>query len=156
MKSARTKQSRRVARDERDKRRSPHRNLPSRVNRPSSPRGEGSEPLKTTGATTTAKQPGGVTGKGFQPGQSGNPGGRPRSERKLLEGMFGEAGEKLYRQLEMMLAQPKTPVKLRAQIVMFLIERLHGKAPQRVDLEAGGDLVDLILAAARIAEGEKP
>ena len=70
--------------------------------------------------------------------------------------MFGEAGEKLYRQLETMLAQPKTPVKLRAQIVMFLIERLHGKAPQRVDLEAGGDLVDLILAAARIAEGEKP
>jgi hypothetical protein len=28
---------------------------------------------------TTAKQPGGATGKGFTPGKSGNPGGRPKS-----------------------------------------------------------------------------
>ena len=29
-------------------------------------------------APTTDKRPGGVTGKGFMPGQSGNPSGRPR------------------------------------------------------------------------------
>jgi hypothetical protein len=33
-------------------------------------------------AKTTGKRPGGITGKGFVPGQSGNPGGRP-SKRPL-------------------------------------------------------------------------
>lgn len=42
-------------------------------------------------AETTEKQLGGVTGKGFLPGQSGNPGGRPKKKaitelyEKLLE-----------------------------------------------------------------------
>jgi hypothetical protein len=112
-------------------------------------------PLKTTGGSAPAKQIGGVTGRGFLPGQSGNPGGRPRSERKLLERMFGEAGETLYRELETLLGDRTTPKKLRADIAMFLIERLHGKAPQHIDVEAGSDLVSLVLAAAGIAEGER-
>jgi hypothetical protein len=104
---------------------------------------------------TTGKQRGGVTGRGFMPGQSGNPGGRPRSERKLLERMFGDSGEKLYRELEALLGNPKTPMKLRADIAMFLIERLHGKPPQSVEVDAGSDLVSLILTAAGIAETER-
>src|SRR5688572_7421399 len=104
--------------------------------------------LKTTDKTTAQKLPGGVTGQGFRPGQSGNPGGRPRSERKLLQRMFGESGEKLYRELEVILFNPKTPVKLRADVAMFLVERLHGKAAQSVEVDAGDDLVSLILTAA--------
>ena len=104
---------------------------------------------------TTAKQPGGVTGRGFMPGQSGNPGGRPRSERKLLERTFGESGEKLYLELQTLLNDRTTAKKLRADIAMFLIERLHGKAPQSVEVDAGGDLVGLILTAAGIAEAER-
>ena len=88
------------------------------------------------------------------PGQSGNPKGRPPGERKLLERMFGETGEQLYRELEAQLADKTTPKKLRCDIAFFLIERLHGKAPQHVDVDAGSDLVSLILAAAGIAETE--
>ena len=89
------------------------------------------------------------------PGQSGNPGGRPRSERKLLERTFGESGEKLYLELQTLLNDRTTAKKLRADIAMFLIERLHGKAPQSVEVDAGGDLVGLILTAAGIAEAER-
>lgn len=32
----------------------------------------------------TTKKPGGVTGKGFMPGQSGNPGGRPKDTLKAF------------------------------------------------------------------------
>jgi hypothetical protein len=52
--------------------------------------------------------------------------------------MFGDSGETLYRELHTLLRHPKTAAKLRADIAMFLIERLHGKAPQHVDIEAGG------------------
>lgn len=34
--------------------------------------------------TETTKKPGGVTGKGFMPGQSGNPGGRPKDTLKAF------------------------------------------------------------------------
>jgi hypothetical protein len=100
-------------------------------------------PLKTTG-----KQRGGVTGRGFQPGQSGNPGGRPRSERKLLERLYGEDGEKIYARLELLRHHPKTPAKLKAQIDFFLIERLHGRAQQRVEVGGDSSLVELLAAAA--------
>jgi len=86
---------------------------------------------------TTPKQRGGVTGKGFLPGQSGNPGGRPRSERTLLLEMYGENGATVYQRLEALRSHPKTPVRLKVQIDIFLIERLHGRAQQRV--EVGGN-----------------
>ena len=104
---------------------------------------------------TTTKQRGGVTGKGFLPGQSGNPGGRPRSERKLLERMYGEDGVKVYQRLERLRNHSTTPARLKAQIDFFLIERLHGRVQQRVEVEGGALLVDLLAAAtARVAVRE--
>src|SRR5258706_4603943 len=87
-------------------------------------------PLKTT-----RKQRGGVTGKGFLPGQSGNPGGRPKSERVYLASVYGESGEKVYDRLEALYKHPKTPAKLKAQIDFFIIERLHGRAQQPAEVE---------------------
>lgn len=98
---------------------------------------------------TTAKQLGGVTGKGFLPGQSGNPGGRPRSERKLLQEMYGEAGEQVYRRLEALRSHPKTAVRLKVQIDCFIIERLHGRAQQHVEVEGGTSLVELLADLAK-------
>jgi hypothetical protein len=103
--------------------------------------------------TTTTKQRGGVTGRGFLPGQSGNPGGRPRSERKVLEARYGEAGEKLYAELHALLADRNTPPKLKAHILCFLIERLHGRAQQRVEVDAGLSILEVLAAASARVEG---
>jgi hypothetical protein len=103
---------------------------------------------------TARKQRGGVTGRGFLPGQSGNPGGRPKSERTLLRRMYGDAGEQVYERLEALRSHAKTPAKLKAQIDFFLIERLHGRAQQHVEVEGGAHLVDLLAAAsARLTKG---
>ncbi|MGH9311739.1 MAG: DUF5681 domain-containing protein [Vicinamibacterales bacterium] len=89
-----------------------------------------------------------MTGRGFMPGQSGNPGGRPRSERKLLERLYGEAGEKVYERLEALRHHPKTATKLKVQIDCFIIERFHGRAQQRVEVDGGASLVELLAAAS--------
>jgi hypothetical protein len=114
-----------------------------RERRPRSASTAPASPLKTT-----EKQRGGVTGRGFLPGQSGNPGGRPRSEKKLLERMYGENGEQLYRDLDVIRLSPKTHPKLKVQIARFLIERLHGRPQTRVEVEGGASLVELLAAAA--------
>jgi len=87
---------------------------------------------------------GGVTGRGFMPGQSGNPGGRPKSERAYLATLYGEDGAKVYQRLEVLRADAKTPRKLRAEIDFFIIERLHGRAQQHVEVEGGASLVELL------------
>ena len=97
---------------------------------------------------TTSKQRGGITGKGFMPGVSGNPGGRPPGERALLQKMYGEDGAAIYLRLEELRKHATTPARLKAQIDFFLIERLHGRAQQRVEVEGGASLVELLAAAA--------
>jgi hypothetical protein len=97
---------------------------------------------------STPKQRGGVTGKGFLPGVSGNPAGRPKSERRLLAEMYGEAGDKLYARLERLRNHGLTPARLKAQIDQFLIERFHGRAQQRLEVEGGASLVELLAAAS--------
>ena len=44
---------------------------------------------------TTEKQRGGVTGRGFLPGQSGNPGGRPKGFAVCIKERCGENYERL-------------------------------------------------------------
>jgi hypothetical protein len=97
-----------------------------------------------------------VTGKGFLPGQSGNPHGRPRSERKLIETKFGEDGERLYEELDRLLKEKATPKRLRARIAMFLIERLHGKAQQSVELRTPPISLGRLLAGDFSDEVDRP
>jgi hypothetical protein len=106
---------------------------------------------------TTRKQRGGVTGKGFLPGQSGNPGGRPKSERALLQTLYGESGERVYARLEALYQHPKTPARLKAQIDFFIIERLHGRAQQRVELSGteGGPIVFQVVTNVPQPEGRR-
>lgn len=79
----------------------------------------------------------------FPKGVSGNPGGRPRSDRSYLVQKYGEDGKALYDRLERLATGKKTPVNTKADIYKFLIERLHGKAAQRVGFDGanGGTAV---------------
>ena len=67
---------------------------------------------------TTAKQrAGGVTGKGFLPGKSGNPGGRPKGVDALraeLEKRYGGANSKLLDKLELLRVSANPKVSLEA------------------------------------------
>jgi len=124
----------------------------SRTAKPS--RTAGRTPNTVTALRTTHKQRGGVTGKGFVPGQSGNPGGRPKSERAYLATVYGEDSHKVYQRLERLRADPKTPRKLQAEIDFF-IERLHGRAQQRVELGGndGGPVVIEVVTNVPQPEG---
>lgn len=70
----------------------------------------------------------------FAPGVSGNPGGRPKSERAYLIAQYGEDGKKLHTQMDQILANVRTPAHVRVDILKFKLERLAGKAPQTVDV----------------------
>lgn len=107
-------------------------------------------------AKTAGKKPGGVTGKGFMPGRSGNPGGRPKT------GIFSEAYRKLLEELE-----PKQCYTLAEAIARAIVrkalkgdvraaseiaDRAEGKPPQSLAINAKvnsvQDLSDDELAAA--------
>jgi hypothetical protein len=60
---------------------------------PTTPSGAGGEARASPPLRTTRKQRGGITGKGFLPGRSGNAGGRPGGEalmRRSLRKSFEE------------------------------------------------------------------
>ena len=80
-----------------------------------------------------------VKGK-FAPGVSGNPGGRPKSERTYLIAQYGEDGKKLHVQMDSILANRRTPAHVRVDILKFKLERLAGKAPQTVDVPQLGEM----------------
>ena len=114
-------------------------------------------PTTVTALRTTRKQRGGITGRGFMPGRSGNPGGRPKSERAYLATLYGEDGRGVYARLEVLRTDPKTPRKLQAAIDFFIIERLLGRAQQRLEVEGGASLVELLadLAARSATESDR-
>jgi Family of unknown function (DUF5681) len=81
------------------------------------------------------KMPGGITGKGFKPGQSGNPGGRPKS--KPITEIYQE-----------IFADPKIREKVKKQIIATMTrkgmagvlerresaERIEGKVAQEAEV----------------------
>ena len=92
---------------------------------------------------TAKKRP---RGRPFPKGVSGNPGGRPKSERAYLVEQHGEAGEKVYERLMAIRDASDTPAKLKAEIDMFILERMNGKAPQSIAVtgEGGGPVVERV------------
>jgi hypothetical protein len=92
-------------------------------------------PVQNNGRTT-----GGITRKGFRPGQSGNPGGRPQSLAKATRALVGEDGMALA-QLWWDIARDETRRDSdRLEASRLLAERGWGKAPAYAAIEEGHPL----------------
>lgn len=88
------------------------------------------------------KMPGGITGKGWLPGQSGNPGGQPKGKRittLIREALEQEDdGELVVQRLARMMIEQALQGDFR--FAKEIIERIEGKVPDRItgDEDGGG------------------
>lgn len=107
-------------------------------------------------AETTEKKLGGCTGKGFMPGQSGNPGGRPKRSwltevtEELLEEMMSDPAQRAeYKQSLKQKLLAKGVVS--AMTLDKVWERTEGKVAQPV--RVSGELT--VSLAEELREGEE-
>ena len=91
---------------------------------------------------TTSKQRGGVTGKGFLPGRSGNPGGRPKRLARLIEQIQQQTNDGQEFVDFMLKTFRSGPMRYRMEAAEWLTERGFGRTPQVVEHlgEEGGPL----------------
>jgi len=82
----------------------------------------------TTVDLNAAERTGGVTGKGFAPGVSGNPGGQSKEKREFLERLRGDDADTVYASFMALVRDGNPPAVLRA------IEYLAGKPKESVEL----------------------
>jgi Family of unknown function (DUF5681) len=85
------------------------------------------------------KQLGGITGRGFVPGKSGNPSGRPRT-RGLVSSLrakmseVGPDGRSLEERLVAVLIQEALRGRQRLAAVAVIFDRLEGRAHQQIQI----------------------
>lgn len=77
---------------------------------------------------------GGVTGKGFTPGVSGNPGGRPKGLSRRVRELVGDNGEAIAEFMFSVLANEKERTADRMEAAKWLADRGFGKAALVVDM----------------------
>jgi hypothetical protein len=85
-------------------------------------------------------RPGGITGNGFKPGQSGNPGGRPKGIAKTVRETCGGSPERLAQVLLEIAENPKGRDRDRIAACSELLDRGWGKAPAFAAMEADDPL----------------
>ncbi len=83
---------------------------------------------------TGAQNNGGATGKGFRPGQSGNPGGRPKGLGAYIRAQTRDGEELVDIALE--IVRSKANVRRRIEALHWLADRGWGKALESVDHRA--------------------
>ena len=77
-------------------------------------------------------------GRPFEKGRSGNPGGRPKAYRKVVELARAETEESI-RTLVKIRDDPEAPHAARGRAAEALLDRGWGKPTQPVDLDGGED-----------------
>lgn len=79
---------------------------------------------------------GGVTGKGFKPGQSGNPGGRPKGLGRRVRELVGEDGELIARFMVSVVLDDTARTADRIEAAKWLGDRGFGRSvqPHAVDM----------------------
>jgi hypothetical protein len=78
---------------------------------------------------------GGVTGKGFTPGVSGNPGGRPKGLSRRVRELVGEDGEAIAEYMLSVMEDERARTADRIEAGKWLANRGFGTAP--LVIEAG-------------------
>ena len=84
-------------------------------------------------------RPGGITGNGFKPGQSGNPGGRPKGLARTVREVCG-GSPRLAQVLLEIAENPKAHDRDRVAACRELLDRGWGKAPAFAAMEADDPL----------------
>jgi hypothetical protein len=84
-------------------------------------------------------QLGGATGKGFMPGRSGNPGGRPKSLRAVAQLAQAHSASAILALVEVM--HHGKPHAARVHAAVALLDRGWGKPRQSLDMEGGPPVI---------------
>ena len=87
---------------------------------------------QNNGRTT---QVGGVTGSGFLPGQSGNPGGRPKGLSRRVRELVGDDGESIAQFMITVMTDANARTADRLEAAKWLADRAFGKSIQALDVE---------------------
>lgn len=92
---------------------------------------------------------GGITGRGFMPGRSGNPGGRPKGLARATRELVGEDGHKLAEFWFSVMQDETRRDSDRLEASRLLADRGWGKAPTYAAIEEADplDLANLEAAA---------
>jgi hypothetical protein len=86
---------------------------------------------------------GGVTGAGFQPGKSGNPGGRPKGLRRRVHELVGVDGDAIVEYMVSIMHNPAEKTRDRMGAARWLADRGFGKSVPEVELPLIPAWIDL-------------
>jgi hypothetical protein len=88
--------------------------------------------VQNNGRTTHS---GGVTGAGFTPGVSGNPGGRPKGLSRRVRELVGENGEAIAEYMHSVMNDERARTADRLEAAKWLADRGFGKALQALEID---------------------
>jgi hypothetical protein len=94
---------------------------------------------------------GGITGRGFRPGMSGNPGGRPRGLRRQVRDLVGEGGEAITEFMFSVMVDESQRISQRMDAAKWLADRGFGRASD-VELPTSGWCEDVDLNRLSLEE----
>jgi hypothetical protein len=95
---------------------------------------------------------GGVTGRGFSRGTSGNPGGRPKGLARRVREAVGNDGKQIAEFLLSVMNDPRQRTRDRLEAARLLADRGWGKPVVSVDLDVGLEPRQLVADAQRFEE----
>jgi hypothetical protein len=77
---------------------------------------------------------GGITGRGFTPGRSGNPGGRPKGLTRRVRELVGDDGTAIAEFMYSVMADEGSRTADRLEAARWLADRGFGKTPQGMEV----------------------
>lgn len=89
----------------------------------------------------------------FEPGKSGNPGGRPVGIRRYVQRKCGKQGKKVIDAIyKLAFGEERIPAKVRLDALTALADRGWGKPPQSLELEGDGQVFGALVFGGRYRE----